>query len=579
MGCFSFFSTLLSCSLLLCIHRIKGSLLCTSWTARLLSPLCLLPLMALSLSPALGEASKKKAAKTYKFALLIGNNLGDQKSIPLKYAQRDARKVKQVLIQLGGYQAGDVHLLLGHSASTVRKRMRRLSRLIREIRKRRDPLIKIILFFYYSGHARQGNLLLGKSKLSFQAIKSFMKRSKASLKLAVFDACESGSLAKTRGLKRVQKSFRFPVVNLTPSASGEVVITATGANENAHEDSRLQGGVFTHYFLLGLRGAADKNTDGHVTLEEVYTYSYNRSLERSIFSHHGPQRARFSKRLSGYGSLILTRLSSQRSWLLLEAKLEGGFFVWNQKRDLLLAEFNKHAGQALRLALSPGRYIVQWRQKKKVLVRPIRLQKNHILRLKASGKSMQYWKKGRVRGGFGRHTTLRHAVRTGEKHKALAFSYGLGLSQFHEQVFHQGFSLYTETLIGKASLASAFLRMGYQFGQVLVIQRLQYSLHILELETGLLWHFLQIKGFRMSLGLLGRLSGIIQDIHPFQGRSSDTLLSFAGTLSGVLQMRLLLFRNFFAQLQGSGGMRLIKLGGKMDLHLDIRTGLALGFLF
>ena len=52
---------------------------------------------------------------------------------------------------------------------------------------------------------------------------------------------------------------------------GDVYITSTGPNEPAQEWEALGGGLFTHHLLSGLRGAADRDTDGRVTLFEAYS--------------------------------------------------------------------------------------------------------------------------------------------------------------------------------------------------------------------------------------------------------------------------------------------------------------------
>jgi uncharacterized caspase-like protein len=53
---------------------------------------------------------------------------------------------------------------------------------------------------------------------------------------------------------------------------GKVIITASAANEVSVEKDELQHGVFTYYLLEGLRGAADTDQDGIVTVDEAYSY-------------------------------------------------------------------------------------------------------------------------------------------------------------------------------------------------------------------------------------------------------------------------------------------------------------------
>ena len=51
-----------------------------------------------------------------------------------------------------------------------------------------------------------------------------------------------------------------------------MILTASDANEVSMEKDELNHGVFTYYLLEGLRGKADADGDGVITLDEVYKY-------------------------------------------------------------------------------------------------------------------------------------------------------------------------------------------------------------------------------------------------------------------------------------------------------------------
>jgi uncharacterized caspase-like protein len=51
-----------------------------------------------------------------------------------------------------------------------------------------------------------------------------------------------------------------------------VIITASDANEVSVEKDELKHGVFTFYLLEGLRGKADYDGDGMITIDEIYRY-------------------------------------------------------------------------------------------------------------------------------------------------------------------------------------------------------------------------------------------------------------------------------------------------------------------
>ena len=51
-----------------------------------------------------------------------------------------------------------------------------------------------------------------------------------------------------------------------------MILSASGANEVSAEDNTLEHGVFTYYLVEGLRGKADFDGDGLITVDEVYRY-------------------------------------------------------------------------------------------------------------------------------------------------------------------------------------------------------------------------------------------------------------------------------------------------------------------
>lgn len=50
------------------------------------------------------------------------------------------------------------------------------------------------------------------------------------------------------------------------------IVASCRANEISLELPDIGHGIFTHYLAEGLKGAADLNHDGVVTLEEIYAY-------------------------------------------------------------------------------------------------------------------------------------------------------------------------------------------------------------------------------------------------------------------------------------------------------------------
>lgn len=57
------------------------------------------------------------------------------------------------------------------------------------------------------------------------------------------------------------------------------MLSASGANEVAEERAELRHGVFTHFLLRELEGAADENRDGVNDVDEINRFVYRRVSE------------------------------------------------------------------------------------------------------------------------------------------------------------------------------------------------------------------------------------------------------------------------------------------------------------
>ncbi|NJD20527.1 MAG: hypothetical protein FIA95_14750 [Gemmatimonadetes bacterium] len=73
---------------------------------------------------------------------------------------------------------------------------------------------------------------------------------------------------------------------LSGSAPGRVILSASGANEPSLESRSLGHGVFTYFLLDGLRGAADADANGAITVPEVYGYVARQVPENTGLRQH-----------------------------------------------------------------------------------------------------------------------------------------------------------------------------------------------------------------------------------------------------------------------------------------------------
>lgn len=290
-----------------------------------------------------------------RFALFVGNDDGGPGTRPLLYARDDARRLHDVFLRLGGVQAEDAMLLLDENADDVSTALGELERRARDARARGD---RTALIFYFSGHAKEGALRLGSTKLALESVKARLAQGAADVRVGLFDACRSGAVTRTKGVRRAP-SFEVET-DATRAARGLVILTSSASDEDSQESDVIGASYFSYHLATGLLGSADQTGDGRVTLSEAYAYAYERTLAATAESAGGPQHPTFSFDLAGNGDLVLTDLLERREGLRLPAAAPAGTYYIVDARGVVLAEAVKSDRERL-IALPPGRYTLKRR--------------------------------------------------------------------------------------------------------------------------------------------------------------------------------------------------------------------------
>ncbi len=112
----------------------------------------------------------------------------------------------------------------------------------------------------------------------------FLDRLDSQRVLLITDACHAGMPAtyKTRSLGTPLEKF----MNMFTEASGRVFLASSKPEELSQEKPELRNGVFTHYLLQGLKGEADLDRDGVVTVDEAYDFVYERTKNETRGAQH-----------------------------------------------------------------------------------------------------------------------------------------------------------------------------------------------------------------------------------------------------------------------------------------------------
>jgi len=309
---------------------------------------------AASAALALALAAPPGAAAERRFALVAGQPDGGPGTVRLRFAERDARRIHGILTRLGGVGEEDARLLLSPDAGEVR---RELDGLFERARRAGAAGDSTTLFFYYSGHAKDGELRLGSSRLPLAELRAALQAGPADVRVALLDSCQSGAITRAKG---VRKAPAFDVARAGGEGPrGLVLIASSAASEDSQESDYIGGSFFTHYLASGLLGDADASGDGRVTLAEAYAYAYGRTVASTADTAGGIQHPVYQYDLGGSGDVVLTAIDPAAA-LVLPAALEGHYVVLDSG-SRAVAEVQKGPGAPRRLGLPAGSYTVKKR--------------------------------------------------------------------------------------------------------------------------------------------------------------------------------------------------------------------------
>ncbi len=316
--------------------------------------------MSLRFTRALGVALALAAAgptlaEPRRFALVAGEPDGGPGTQRLRHAERDARRIHGILTRVGGVRPGDATLLLSSGVRAFRSALADLSTRIAAAQATGEATV---LMVYFSGHAREGALRFGGGGLPLADLREALQSAPADVRIGLFDACRSGAIARTKGIRPAPA---FDV--MAPREAGPrglVIIASSAADEDSQESDALGASYFTHHLASGLLGDADASGDRRVTLAEAYAYAYARTVGDTAGSAGGVQHPVFLYDLGGAGDVVLTDLAPWAGGLLFPARLVGVYVVLDAS-GRAVAEVAKPAGVERRLSLPPGRYTVKKR--------------------------------------------------------------------------------------------------------------------------------------------------------------------------------------------------------------------------
>jgi hypothetical protein len=297
---------------------------------------------------ALAAPDARAQAAPHRYAVVVGANKASPGRRDLRYAHNDAQQTADTLIRVAGYPYDNVTVLLDPDP-------RQVLAVLDSYLARVPPATESLLVFYYSGHADAEALYPNGRPLPMAALRQRLEDSRVSVRLGLIDACRGGGWTGAKGLTPAPP---FPVEwPMRLSNRGSVLIASSSGWEDAHESETLHGSFFTHHWNAALRGTADVNGDGSVTLNEAFDYAQTLTVRDTALVAAVPQHPSFRIDLSGRRDLTLVSLASSTTALLLK-QTAGPLQLVHLETGLVVLE-SPRGPRDLRLSVRPGHYLVR----------------------------------------------------------------------------------------------------------------------------------------------------------------------------------------------------------------------------
>ena len=312
-------------------------------------------------------------ARINRYVVAVSANYGGEGRPVLRYAETDAKSFAKVLGEMGGVQSGNVFLVKEPGVASLQKQ---LDGLDRKVAQNKSAGGRNEVLFYYSGHADEKGLRLGKEVYAWKELRKRIDALNADVKIAVIDACGSGAITRLKGGVAVPAFM----VDQSSDMKGYAFITSSTQDESSQESDKLKGSFFTHALVSGLRGAGDLSGDGKVTLSEAYQFAFNETLQKTEKTLGGAQHPSRDMNLAGTGDVVMTDLRSTSAGLEIDEDVDGRLFIRDEKGELV-AELYKKAGRAMSLGFPAGNYVVRLERPAEYKEATIALQNNYRARL------------------------------------------------------------------------------------------------------------------------------------------------------------------------------------------------------
>ena len=235
------------------------------------------------------------------WAIVIGINQY-QNARNLKYAINDAQAFRDYLKDYVGISDERIFYLADQDATKTK-----IESLLGTTIKRKASKDDTVIIFYAGHGAVEPDPLnqdgdgfekyllphdadledLYSTSISMNDIRTIFMRIRADRLIFIADTCYSGaSGGRTLMATKTRANLSDKFYERISKGKGRVIISSCSANEISKEDDNLKHGIFSYYLLKGLKGQADQDRDGIITVSEVFSYLSRKVPQASDQDQH-----------------------------------------------------------------------------------------------------------------------------------------------------------------------------------------------------------------------------------------------------------------------------------------------------
>ena len=253
----------------------------------------------LALEPA--APTPRTLPRVWTFA--VGVSTYSEANLNLEFAARDAEEIDRFFAsQAGSEVPPSRRVLLTNARATRAEILGAFEKMTRLVSK--DDLLVVFLAMhgivsdrgdlYFAAYDTSASNIRG-TGLANADVEQAVRDADVKHVLFLADTCHSGGvgLSGRRGVAAVE-THRLEA-SLAGARPGSAILSASRGAELSQEDAKWGGGhgVFTHFVLTGMAGAADDNHDKLVTVSELYDFVYARVKDATSGAQHPELKGKF----------------------------------------------------------------------------------------------------------------------------------------------------------------------------------------------------------------------------------------------------------------------------------------------